>query len=79
VSARYEPRRLDDGGYGVWDNERGCRVEAPGMRDVYWFTSEGRAQAWVDREAAAALPGAGDWAPGAQVHPGLGGYEGPRV
>jgi hypothetical protein len=56
VSARYEPRRLDDGGYGVWDNERGCRVEAPGMRDVYWFPTETLAVVWIARQKPAETP-----------------------
>jgi hypothetical protein len=78
VSARFEVRKVADG-WQVWDLRTDQAHQQPGMEHTHWWppTARGRAQEWVDQHKAApaASPGAGDWAPGAQVHPMRGGYE----
>jgi hypothetical protein len=34
----------------VWDNDLDCRVEQPTLPDVYWFPTEARALAWIERQ-----------------------------
>lgn len=57
MNARYEPRRLDDGGYEVWDNKRGRRVEQPDLRDSHWFPTEALAEMWIARQEPAGRAG----------------------